>query len=468
MRFREPITDLIKDPTDFTRGLGFLPAEQIKIYDTTLRDGEQTPGVAFSPQQKFQLAKALSDVGVDILDMGFPAVSQSEQDALRKVMMGKRRGEIRGDLEILVMCRANRRDIDRTLETLRNIEVSPEDVTLFIFTAGSDLHIKYKLGKTLLKLEGVPVEEWLDRPVSFYREANKRMIADAIAYARSQGVIAIEAGMGEDGSRSDCDYLIDLSQACVDAGCTRLSVADTVGVLTPISTKFYMEKLLAAFPYVPWVVHFHNDFDLATINTITALSVGTPIATVTVNGLGERAGNAPIHAVVGALWKLYGIKLPRFRYEKLHELKRLVEECSGIPIQANEPIIGHNVFAHEAGIHTAAVLIDRRLYEHAPSEDFGHSHRFVFGKHSGRHLIEEVLRENSKRLEDAGLHLSQEVVDAVVREVKRVREEACETGRSNQIIEDYYRRQETLGISEAEVIELAIELHRGQAEEQED
>ena len=460
MKFREPISDLIKDPTEFTRNLGFLPPEKIKIYDTTLRDGEQTPGVAFSPQQKFQLAKALSDVGVDILDMGFPAVSQSEQDALRKVMMGKRRGEIRSELEILVMCRANRRDIDRTLETLRNIEVSPEDVTLFIFTAGSDLHIKYKLGKTLLRREGVPTEEWLDRPVSFYREANKRMIADAISYAKSQGVVSVEAGMGEDGSRSDCDYLIELSQACVDAGCTRLSVADTVGVLTPISTKFYMERLLAAFPDVPWVVHFHNDFDLATINTITALSVGTPIATVTVNGLGERAGNAPIHAVVGALWKLYGIKLPRFRYEKLHELKRLVEDISGIPIQGNEPIIGYNVFAHEAGIHTAAVLIDRRLYEHAPSEDFGHVHRFVFGKHSGRHLVGEVLRENSKRLEDAGLKVDEELVDEVVREVKRVREEACETNQSQLIVTDYYARQESLGLTEAQVIELAIDLRR--------
>ena len=460
MKFKEQISDLIRQPTTFTSGLNFQKPEDILLYDTTLRDGEQTPGVAFSPEQKFLIAKALSDIGVDIIDMGFPTVSASERDALRRVMLGKARGDIREDMEVLVMCRSVRGDVDATIDTLRDVDIDPKELTFFVFTAGSDLHVKYKLGKTLLRREGRKTDEWLDLPLAFYREANKRMIADVIEYAKSRGVTKIEAGMGEDGSRSDIDYLIDLGQACIDAGADRLSIADTVGVLTPESTRFYMKRLLEAFPDCPWVVHFHNDFDLATINTITALSEGVQVATVTVNGMGERAGNAPMHSFVAALWKLYGIHLPRFKYEYLNDLSRLVENFSGIPVQANEPIIGYNVFTHEAGIHTAGVLIDRRIYESVPAEEFGRRQRFAYGKHSGTKIVEEVLKENFDKLERSGVVVNDDLIRNVTKEVKRIREERAEKEDLTQNIQHYYGQLKTLGVAAKEVVSLAMALGR--------
>jgi len=465
MKFKEPLGDLIRQPTTYTSNLKFRPAGEILLYDTTLRDGEQTPGVAFSPEQKFLIAKALSDIGVDILDMGFPTVSASERDALRRVMLGKARGDIRDGMEILVMCRSVRGDVDATIDTLRDVDIDPAELTFFVFTAGSDLHVKYKLGKTLLRREGRSTDEWLKLPLSFYRDANKRMIADVITYAKQRGVKRVEAGMGEDGSRADVEYLIDLGRACVEAGADRLSVADTVGVLTPESTKYYMERLLDAFPDVPWVVHFHNDFDLATINTITALSLGVHAATVTVNGMGERAGNAPMHSVVAALWKLYGIKLPRFKYEYMNDLSRLVENFSGIPIQGNEPIVGYNVFTHEAGIHTAGVLIDRRIYESVPAEEFGRRQRFAYGKHSGTKIVEEVLKENFDKLEHVGVAVNDELVKTVTEEVKRIREERAEKEDLSQHIQRYYDDLRSLGVASSEVVELALALGGAQKKE---
>src|SRR5262245_42569229 len=202
---REPLDDLVAPPSRFTAGTVFPRAKEIRLYDTTLRDGEQTPGVAFTPEQKYELACLLSDAGLHIIDMGFPSAAPSERRALELILEGKRRGRIRPDLEVIVMCRSNARDIDITLQTLEGMGARPSDCTFFIFTSGSDLHLKYKIGKTLLQLEGRRPEEWLELPVSFYRQANIRMACAAIAHARSRGVAEIEFG-GEDGSRADVDY----------------------------------------------------------------------------------------------------------------------------------------------------------------------------------------------------------------------------------------------------------------------
>ena len=148
MEFKEPLSELIASPTDFLKDANFPPAEKIKIYDTTLRDGEQMPGVAFSPGQKLELAKALSDIGVDIIDMGFPSAAISDRHALQLIMQAKRRGEIREDMEVLVMCRSNIGDIQVTMDTLTEINIHPNEVTFFIFTSGTDLHLKYNNGKT--------------------------------------------------------------------------------------------------------------------------------------------------------------------------------------------------------------------------------------------------------------------------------------------------------------------------------
>src|SRR5215510_710663 len=183
IELKEPLDSLIAPHERFTKNTGFPRAKEIRLYDTTLRDGEQTPGVAFTPEQKYELACMLSDAGVHILDMGFPSAAPSERRALQLILEGKKKGRIRADLEIIVMCRSNASDIDITLETLLRMGAQPADCTFFIFTSGSDLHLKYKIGKTLLQLEGRKAEEWLQLPVSFYREANIRMSTKAITHA---------------------------------------------------------------------------------------------------------------------------------------------------------------------------------------------------------------------------------------------------------------------------------------------
>src|SRR5579864_8963508 len=199
MELREPIERLIRDPKEFTRNVHFPDPSQIRIYDETLRDGEQMPGVCYTPDQKLEIARVLADIGVHVMSVGFPAASKGDCRTLQLVMDAKRRGQL-GDVEIVVMCRSNRNDIDVTVRTLREVGVDPREVTFFIFTSGSDLHLKYKIGKTLLRYEGRDEREWLELPLSFYRAANIRLQGDGIRHARECGVDRVEFG-AEDGSR---------------------------------------------------------------------------------------------------------------------------------------------------------------------------------------------------------------------------------------------------------------------------
>jgi isopropylmalate/homocitrate/citramalate synthase len=455
VEFREPIEQLIRDPRDFTRDVPFPPASELRIYDTSLRDGEQMPGIAYTPEQKYEICRRLSDIGVHIMDVGFPAVSEDERRSLQLIMQGKRKGEIRAELDVVVMCRSTAKDIDATLSALDAIGVAPSDVTFFIFTSGSDLHMKYKIGKTLLAREGIPESEWLERPLSFYRQANIRMQCDAIRYARSKGVRYVEFG-GEDGSRGDVDYFIELFREGIKAGGTRPSWPDTVGCLTPEATRWYCSRIVAALPPdIPLLNHFHNDYGLATINCITSLSCGFKAFTVTANGYGERAGNVPLHQVVTALRVLYGVEIPGFKYEKLRELARFMESISGVPIQAHEPIIGANVFTHESGIHTHAMLIDPRMYEAVPAALVGAQMQFIYGKHSGLSVIDSTLRKHEARLRRAGVTLDSDLSKRVLEEVKRVREERARTGHVADIAQQYYDNMRRLGLTEEDVVRIA-------------
>jgi len=455
MEFREPIGQLIRDPREFTRDVTFPNPAELRIYDTSLRDGEQMPGIAYTPQTKYEICKRLSDIGVHIMDVGFPAVSEDERTALQLIMHGKRKGEIREDLDVVVMCRSTNKDIDATLRALEEISVSPAQVTFFVFTSGSDLHMKYKIGKALLAREGKPEAEWLDLPLSFYREANVRMQCDAIRYARSKGVARVEFG-GEDGSRGDVEYFIELFKAGLEAGATRPSWPDTVGCLTPEATRWYCSRIVAAMPAdVTLLNHFHNDYGLATINCITSLACGFKAFTVTANTYGERAGNVPLHQVVTALNVLYDVVIPGFKYAKLRELARFMESVSGYPIQAHEPIIGANVFTHESGIHTHAMLIDRRMYEAVPAELVGAQMSFMFGKHSGLAVIDATLRKHASRLAQTGVRLDDGLSRQVLQEVKRVREERARTGRTADIVQQYYENINRLGLTEDDVVQIA-------------
>jgi 2-isopropylmalate synthase len=464
VELREPLDSLIAPPSRFTAGTAFPRAREIRLYDTTLRDGEQTPGVAFTPEQKFELACLLSDAGLHIIDMGFPSAAPSERRALELIVEGKKKGRIRPDLEIIVMCRSNAHDIDVTIDTLEQMGMRASDCTFFIFTSGSDLHLKYKIGKTLLQLEGRKAEEWLDLPVSFYREANIRMSTRAIAHARSRGVEQIEFG-GEDGSRADVEYLIELARACYAAGGTRYSFPDTVGFFAPEGVDFYIPKLVAAFPDKPLVIHFHNDFGLGAYNTVRALHHGATIPTCTVNGIGERAGNAPLHTTVMILKELYGVTIPGFRYDMLWALRRKVEEFSGMPVGATEPVIGHNVFTHETGIHTAGITIHPAIYQVIEPEAVGGKLRFLFGKHSGAMAIEAVLNRHKAELRAAGVEVTPRLVQVLLRLVKELREKKAAGSPPADGVRSYYAHLDRLGLTEDDLLAYALVLGRADGKE---
>jgi isopropylmalate/homocitrate/citramalate synthase len=456
---REPLDTLIAPHSRFTQATTFPRASEIRLYDTTLRDGEQTPGVAFSPEQKYEMAAMLSDAGVHILDVGFPSAAASERRALELILRGKKSGRLRSDLEIIVMCRSSARDIDATLEILRAMGARPSDVSFFIFTSGSDLHLKYKIGRTLLQLEGRKAEEWLDLPISFYREANVRMACAAIAHARSRGVEVVEFG-GEDGSRADLAYLIELASSCYAAGGSRYAFPDTVGFFAPEGVDYYIPTLVDAFPGKPLVVHFHNDFGLAAYNTVRALHHGATIPTCTVNGIGERAGNAPLHTTVMILKELYGVTIPGFRYDMLWSLRRKAEEFSGLPVGATEPIIGHNVFSHETGIHTAGITIHPAIYQVIEPETVGGQLRFLFGKHSGAMAIEAVLQRHREDLKAAGVEVTPGLVKLLLNLVKEVREKKAIVSQHRDGVRSYYAHLDRLGLTEEDLLAYALVLGR--------
>jgi isopropylmalate/homocitrate/citramalate synthase len=447
VELQEPLEELARDPTRFTHDLMFPPADRIRVYDDTLRDGEQMPGVAITPENKYELARTLSDIGVHIMDVGFPAVSEGERETLRLVLEGRKRGELREDLEVVCMMRSTNKDIDATMQVIDSLGFRRDEVTYFIFTSASDLHVKYKLGRTLLHREGIPESEWLELPVWFYRAANVRMMCDAIKYAREQGATSIEFG-GEDGSRADVNYIAELHTEGLRAGGTRPSTPDTVGCYSPFAVRDYIPRIKAAAPDAPLVVHFHNDLGLGAWNTVMALGSGAEMFTTSVNGIGERTGNAPMHQVLLQLRYLFGIEIPHFKYDKLRDLARQLERMSGIPVQPTEPGIGLNVFSHESGIHTAGMLIHPAIYQFIPPDDLGAEISYVYGKHSGTLVIEHALRA-------ANIAPDPKLVSRVLEEVKRIREERAEQSDFSEFHRQYYDHLNRLGLTADEVVDIA-------------
>ncbi len=454
---RESLAELARPPVTFTRGQNFRPAGEIRIYDDTLRDGEQMPGVAFSPEQKLELAILLSEIGVHVMDVAFPVVSETDRRSLQLCVEAQRQGKIRPDVEILAMCRSNRGDIDSVAETMKQIGADPDAVSVLVLSTLSDLHMKYKIGQFLLKLEGRDQKEWLDLPVDFYRQANIRMITGAVSYARERGFSRVEFA-AEDASRSEVAYDIQWALACAKAGGTRMCFSDTCGVFTPEAVDHYFPPIVQALPAgVSLTAHFHNDFAIGAYNCVRALSHGATHAGVTANGIGERAGNAPLHQVVMILKELYGIELPGFRYDRLWELRRAIERASGIALQPHEPIVGESVFSHESGMHTAGIAIHPAIYQFIREETVGGAHRFIFGKHSGAAAVEHVLKKHLGALKAAGVDLTDDLVKTLVGTVKELREAKLRAGSQERFIDEYYRNWGALGISEEDVLKLALE-----------
>ena len=460
IELREPLDALIHRPQSYTSHLAFPDPAGIMLYDDTLRDGEQMPGVAFSPEQKVTLATLLGEIGIDVIDVAFPVVSAGDRVALQRILEAQQTGAVRPDLDVLAMCRAVPADVDAVLDVVAAAGRRPRDVSVLILSTASDLHLKYKLGRALLSREGRDGAEWLDLPIAFYREANIRLITDAIRYARSRGIERIEFA-AEDASRGDLQYAIDWAKACVEAGGTRFCFSDTCGVFTPEGVDHYFPPIVEALGVrrgrVQLTAHFHNDFGLGAINTVRAVMHGATHPSLTANGIGERAGNTSIHQFVMVLKELYGVTLPRFKYERLHELRDAVERASGVPLPPHEPIVGEGVFSHESGIHTAAILIHPAIYQFIREETVGGTHRFVFGKHSGAAAVEAVIEKHADLLRANGVVVNSTLVATVLDRVKALRESMIATGQHARAVDDFYRNYDRLGISEAAVVELALE-----------
>ncbi len=329
---------------------------ELKILDTTLRDGEQTPGVSLTVEQKLLIARALDSLGVDIIEAGTAIASEGDFKAIKEIANAGL------DAEICSFARIKEIDIDAAADA--------DADSVFMVAPSSDIHIKSKFrDKT--------------------REDVIEMSVKAIEYAKERGLI-VEFG-AEDASRADLEFVKELFRHAVDAGADRLTFADTVGVLTPERCEAIMRELSSEFN-VPIAFHGHDDFGLATANTIYAVKGGAKEIHVTVNGLGERAGNAALEEVVVALEVLYGIKT-KINMKRIYDTSKLVEKLTRVVIPPNKPIVGENAFTHESGIHTSAILRNSATYEPISPEMVGRKRTIVLGKHAGRASVEAIMKE---------------------------------------------------------------------------
>ncbi len=361
--------------------------EQVYIFDTTLRDGEQSPGASMNTNEKLRLAIQLEKLGVDVLEAGFPAASEGDFEAVSRIADKLKR------TEVAALCRANKEDIDKAWGAIKDA-AKPK---IHTFIATSDIHLKYKL--------------------KMNRDEVVRAAVDAVKYARSL-TKNIEFS-AEDGSRSDRDFLCKVFGAAIEAGATVINLPDTVGYAIPSEFSDLVRYVLDHTPNMHKAVlsvHCHNDLGLATANTLAAINAGARQAEVTVNGIGERAGNTSLEEVVMAL-RTRSNYLPmttNIVTEHIYPTSRLVSMITGIIVQPNKAIVGANAFAHEAGIHQDGVLKNPMTYEIMEPEAIGlNKNKLVLGKHSGRHALRD-------RIKDLGYDLSDEELNLVFKRFKEI------------------------------------------------
>jgi 2-isopropylmalate synthase len=361
--------------------------DRVIIFDTTLRDGEQSPGGSMNTAEKLRLATQLEKLGVDVLEAGFPAASEGDLEAVSRISGKLER------TEVAALARTAKDDIDRAWKAVSHA-AKPR---IHTFIATSDIHLEYKLKMSRDEVVNAAVE--------------------AVKYAKTlTGNIEFSS---EDGSRSDRDFLCRVFEAAIDAGATTINLPDTVGYAVPEEFADLVSYVISHTPNIHkavFSVHCHNDLGLATANTIAAIKAGARQAEVTINGIGERAGNTSLEEIVMALHTRQNI-LPattNINTEFIYPTSRLVSMITGIMVQPNKAIVGANAFAHEAGIHQDGVLKNRMTYEIMKPETIGLStNKLVLGKHSGRHALREHLK-------DMGYDLSNEELNLVFEKFKEL------------------------------------------------
>ncbi len=331
-------------------------SSSIKIFDTTLRDGEQMPGVVFSPEEKIELAIKSSEFGCDVIKT-MPSVSDSEAALVKRI------SNLGLKAEIGSACMLKKEHIKKTVE-------SGVD-RIMLFTPVSDLHLEHKLKIT--------------------REENLQRALEMIDFAKDYGVKIDFAT--EDATRSDRNYLLDFSER-ISRYIEYFYPADTLGCLTPFQTRELFRKLCKKCR-CKLAAHSHNDFGMATANTLAAIEGGASGFTGTFIGIGERAGNAPIEEVCLALRYLYQVEL-KLDFKKIKEICDLVRKYSGVELQRHKPLVGENAFAHESGIHIDGMMKNPRMYENFDPRTIGPKTKFLFGKHRGSSAIRYMLGGSKK------------------------------------------------------------------------
>lgn len=349
---------------------------RIIIFDTTLRDGEQSPGCSMSTPEKMELAKSLVDLGVDVIEAGFPIASPGDFEAVRTI------AETYGDQTCIAgLARCRKEDIDRAWEALKHAK----NVRIHVFLATSAIHMQYKLK--------MAKEEILKRAVEMVKYT-----CDLMA-SRSDIVVPNVEFSPEDAARTDLEFLCEVVEKTIAAGATTVNIPDTVGYATP---RHYYEVIRTLKENVPNIdkavisTHCHNDLGLAVANSLAAVEAGARQVECTINGLGERAGNAALEEVVMAIktrQDYYGVHT-NIQTEKLCPISRQVSSITGMKVQRNKAIVGQNAFAHEAGIHQHGILQHRDTYEIMRPETVGYvGENLVLGKHSGRHAFRDRVKQ---------------------------------------------------------------------------
>jgi 2-isopropylmalate synthase len=349
----------------------------VKIFDTTLRDGEQSPGATMTLEEKLQIAEILDDMGVDIIEAGFPIASNGDFEAVSEIAKRSKNAVIAG------LARAIHGDIDRAGEAVRNAEKG----RIHTFVSTSPIHLQYQMNKT--------------------QEQVLEIITDTVT--RSRNLIDDVEWSAMDATRTPIDYLCQCVEAAIKAGATTINLPDTVGYATPDEYKAMFEEIRNRVPDADkaiYSVHCHNDLGLAVANSLAGVAGGARQVECTINGLGERAGNAALEEVVMAIRTRsdvlpYGCNVdPKF----LTRASKLVSAASGFTVQHNKAIVGKNAFAHESGIHQDGMLKNAETYEIMRPEDVGvKATSLVMGKHSGRHAFKDKLRELGFELGDNAL-----------------------------------------------------------------